>query len=207
MSSAVTPLPRPPKPATEADLLALPEEGRGFELIDGELKEKHPLRAGGEEQSLSTGHNLAQARAISFTDPFGRRPAGGGRPGGWWLLPEQLVQLGGDLLRPDVAGWRRERLPVFPKVTVLSLRPDWVCEVLSPGHAADDLVRKRRLYHRAEVPHYWIIDPLEQMLTVLRWTRDGYLELLVAESGEVVRAEPFGDLELDIGSLFGDEEA
>lgn len=199
--SAVTPR---ATPATEADLLALPEGGRGYELIDGELVEKNPLRAGAEEVGFTPWHNLAQARTVVFTDPFGRRASGSGRPGGWWILPEQHTRVGDDIVRPDVAGWRRERLPELPKgVAVLSLRPDWICEVVSPGHAADDLVRKRRLYHRAEVPHYWIIDPRDETLLVLRFTPHGYIEVLAASRGEVVRAEPFAELELSVGSLFG----
>ena len=107
-----------------------------------------------------------------------------------------------------MAGWRRERLPELPKgVAVLPLRPDWICEVVSPRHAVEDLVQKRRLYHAAAVPHYWIIDPCVETLLVLRYTPSGYLEALVTGRGEVVRAEPFSACRLSVGFLFGEDDA
>jgi Uma2 family endonuclease len=77
--------------------------------------------------------------------------------------------------------------------------------VLSPSNAGNDRVKKMRLYHRFGVPHYWLVDPEEQSLSVFRWTSEGYLLALAAERGEQVRAEPFVDVELDVAALFGDE--
>lgn len=190
---AATPLKRP---ATEADLLALPEEGRGFELIDGELIEK---QAGAR-------HGYAQVAVSGVLHPFRRR--GGGDSGGWWILTEQLVRFPPDTLRPDLAGWRRERLPTLPVLEedgVLDLRPDWICEIISPRKAAHDLVKKKRIYHRHQVPHCWIIDPRDETLTVHRWSDAGYVQVLLAQREDVVRAEPFDLVELAVAELFGDE--
>ncbi len=85
------------------------------------------------------------------------------------------------------------------------VRPDWVCEILSTNKR-NDLIKKKRVYHRHELPSYWIIDPIEESLSVLRWTPEGYSEILAAERGEEVRAEPFEALPLKVGALFGDEE-
>jgi Uma2 family endonuclease len=85
------------------------------------------------------------------------------------------------------------------------VRPDWVCEVLSTNRR-NDLVKKKRCYHRHGVPHYWIVDPADEVLSVNRWTPDGYLEVLVADQSERVRAEPFDAIELQVGVLFGDDE-
>jgi Uma2 family endonuclease len=85
------------------------------------------------------------------------------------------------------------------------VRPDWVCEVISAGRAKDDTLRKLRLYHRVAIPHYWIADPRDATLTVMRWSPAGYVTLLVAESDEVVRAEPFEAIELSVVALFGQE--
>lgn len=189
---------RPPAPATEADLLALPEQGRGFELIDGELSEKQS----------SFRHGRAQFNLAGLLTPY-RRSGGGDRPGGWWFLTEQLVGFSSSqVLRPDVAGWLRERLPEPPpdEETVVRVRPDWVCEIISPRKAANDLVRKKRIYHQHQVPYYWIIDPRDESLTVLQWTAKGYLEIVVAQRGERVRAEPFARIDLQVGVLFGDDE-
>ena len=186
-------------PASEADLLALPEQGRGFELLDGDLVEK---QAGFR-------HGRAQFNLAGLLSPYGRSGGGGERLGGWWFLTEQLVGFSPhQILRPDVAGWLRERLPEPPEEddAVVKVRPDWVCEIISPRKAANDLIRKKRIYHRHQVPFYWIIDPRDESLTVLQWMDKGYLELLVAQRGERVRAEPFAAVDLHVGVLFGDDE-
>jgi len=188
-----------PRPATEADLLALPDEGRGYELIDGELVEKH----GGLR------HGRAQIRLGQRLEPYDRASGGGERPGGWTFAAEQLVRFAsGRTLRPDVTGWRRERLPELPadEDAVVLVRPDWIAEIVSRSNAGNDLVKKRRIYYQHGVPHYWIIDPRDEILTVLRWTPEGYTEVLVAPRDERVRAEPFEAVEFLVGVLFGDDD-
>jgi len=111
-----------------------------------------------------------------------------------------------EIYRPDVSGWLRERLPELPRESPILVRPDWVCEVLSPSNARNDLVKKMRVYHRCGLPHYWIVDPEQETLTVYRWTPDGYLVALTGQRDERVRAEPFGEVELAIGALFGEDD-
>ena len=185
-------------PLTLADFWAIPEEERFHELISGELMPK---------AVPSGAHGRAQASLVgNVHSRFQRKPGGGGGPGGWWISVEVEILLdSGDLVRPDVVGWRRERSPEHPLGTPVRLRPDWVCEVLSPSNASRDTVAKLRLYHRVEIPHYWIVDPQEQTLTVMRWSADGYVTRQSAERGEVVRAEPFDAIEIAVGTLFGDD--
>ena len=109
------------------------------------------------------------------------------------------------VFRPDIAGWRRERLPELPSEVPITVRPDWICEVLSQNKR-NDLIKKRRVYHRHEVGHYWIVDPTEETLAVYRWHPDGFVEVVIADRSETVRAEPFDALELRLGVLFGDDE-
>ncbi|HEY5955903.1 MAG TPA: Uma2 family endonuclease, partial [Polyangiaceae bacterium] len=97
--------------------------------------------------------------------PFDR---GRGGPGGWVILYEPELHLNGDALVPDLAGWRRERMPVLPPTSAFELAPDWVCEVLSPSTAAIDRTAKVPIYAREAVSHVWLIDPLAQTLEVLR---------------------------------------
>ncbi len=105
-----------------------------------------------------------------------------------------------------MSGWLRERLPELPRESPIEVPPDWVCEVLSRSNASNDTVKKLRVYHQHQVPHYWIVDPDEETLAVYRWMADGYLLVRNAERGDRVRAEPFGDVEIDVGALFDDGE-
>jgi Uma2 family endonuclease len=182
--------------ATLEDLLAIPEDERRHELIEGSIVEK----------GAATGeHGAAQRKLSAYVDPFDRRP-GGRWPGGWWFATEVDVYFDpANTFRPDVVGWRRERVPERPRGIPIMERPDWVCEILSTNRRNDN-VKKRRVYHRYQVPHYWIIDPEEETLTVHRWMQEGYLGILVAERGERVRAEPFDAILLQVGVLFGDDE-
>ncbi len=110
-----------------------------------------------------------------------------------------------ELFRPDIAGWRRDRLEELPEEVPITVRPDWICEILSKNRRVD-LIKKKRVYHRHNVQHYWIIDPLEETLAVHRWHTDGYVEVLIADRSERVRAEPFAAIDFCVGVLFGDDE-
>ncbi len=182
--------------ATLEDLLAIPESERHHELIEGTIFEK----------GAATGeHGAAQRKLSAYIDPYDQRP-GGRRPGGWWFATEVDVYFdAANTLRPDVVGWRRDRVPERPRGVPILVRPDWVCEILSTNKRTD-LIKKKRVYHRHQVPHYWIIDPEQETLVVYRWGQDGYIEVLVAERDEVVHAEPFDAMPLRVGVLFGDDE-
>lgn len=182
-------------PATEADLLAASAGDRAFELIDGALVEKE----------ANPRHSLGQSQLTGMLFPYHRRRSGDG-PGGWWILTEALVRLQPHTVRPDLAGWRREVMPTLPADAIIVTRPDWVCEIVSPGHAREDMVFKRRLYRQHQVPHYWIIDPRDQTLLVLELGPRSYEEVLVAQRGDVVRAEPFSAVEIDVSALFDGDE-
>jgi Uma2 family endonuclease len=182
--------------ATAEALLALGDAP--FEVRNGELVRK---------ADPSAEHSDAQAGlAATFRPPFHRRAGGPNGPGGWWILTEIDIELAlHEVVRPDLAGWRRERVPERPTGRPIRTRPDWICEILSPSNAKTDLVDKLDLYRRFEVPHYWIVDPDTETLTVHRLLPDGYLIALRAGREATVRAEPFEAIELRVGTLFGDE--
>jgi Uma2 family endonuclease len=132
--------------------------------------------------------------------PFDRGQAGG--PGGWILLDEPELHLHEDVLVPDIAGWRRTRMPELPDTAAFELAPDWICEVLSPSTHAVDRAEKLPIYAREGVAHAWLVDPMEQTLEVFhleqaRWS------LVGTWHGEAkVRAEPFDAIELELGALW-----
>ena len=189
------------------DLEAIRLVLRGGSVIDW-----HRMNFGSEDEAReliekaapSGEHGSAQTGVVIAIGPAYQRSPGRGGPGGWWIATEvEILFDTSEIVRPDVAGWRRERCPERPIGYPIRQRPDWICEVVSPSHATDDTVRKLRLYHRARIDHYWIVDPRDATLTVMRWNEDGYITRLRAERGDVVRAEPFDAIELVVGTLFG----
>lgn len=185
--------------ATVADLLAIPEAARFHEIVGGELIPK----------AMPSGpHGVAQLGVGGPLRAAYHRRAGDRGPGGWWITSEVDIAFEEhEVYRPDLSGWRRERLPAVPRETPITLRPDWIAEIISPSSASLDRVKKLRVYHRAGVPHYWLVDPAARSLEVLRWTADGYLLVLAAAQGDKVRAEPFGEVELELAELFDDDDA
>ena len=181
------------KPVTIDEALAR-DEDEYLELIDGELIEK---------ASPTIEHSRAQGGTVVCLKPSFDRAAGGRLPGGWWFHIELDIQLGADLFRPDLCGYRRDRVAAFPPGRPVRLTPDWICEILSPSHMAHDRVKKLQRYLAAGVQHYWLIDPLAGTLEVLRRTESGYLLALGAQRGQRVRAEPFDAIEVRVDELLG----
>jgi len=145
---------------------------------------------------------LPHARATSVIradlDPFDRRSGGPGGPSGWWVLFEPELHLGADILVPDLAGWRRERMPVLANVPYCELAPDWVCEVVSPTTARTDRIRKMPVYARERVSYLWLVDPLLRTLEVCRLEGQHWVVVSTHSGTENVRAEPFAALEIDM---------
>ncbi|MDC0707808.1 Uma2 family endonuclease [Stigmatella sp. ncwal1] len=182
-----------PKPAPEAtyeQLIALPENTVG-QIIAGELI--------ASPRPASDHATASSALGGELYGPFQR---GRGGPGGWWIVDEPELHLGKDVLVPDLAGWRRARLPTIPRVPYFSLVPDWVCEVLSPSTAGLDRVRKKHVYAREGVEFVWLVDPIGRTLEVFQ-LRDGrWLELGAWSGEESIRAPPFDAISLELGALW-----
>jgi Uma2 family endonuclease len=177
------------KRATYEDLLALPEHVVG-EILFGVLHAFPRPRVRHASASLRLGARLA-----------GRFDEGSGGSG-WILLSEPELHFAEDVVVPDIAGWRRERMPVVPDDLFLTLAPDWVCEVISPSTGSYDRTDKREIYLRERVGHLWFVDPSTQTLEVQRWSDRGYIVVAAWRGDATVRAEPFEDLELPLGSLW-----
>jgi Uma2 family endonuclease len=176
--------------ATYDDLIKVPDN-MVAELIEGELYAS-PRPAGPHTRAAS-------ALGFLLGPPF---QFGIGGPGGWWILDEPELHLGRDVLVPDLAGWRRERMPEIPKTHVFSIVPDWVCEVISPSNGRLDRLMKMPIYAREGVPYAWIVEPEQQLLEARR-LQSG--EWLVREYGgdARLRVEPFEALEMDMTLVWG----
>jgi Uma2 family endonuclease len=123
----------------------------------------------------------------------------GGGPGGWWIIDEPELHFGEDVLVPDLAGWRRERMPTVPDVPAIELPPDWVCEIASPSTTRIDRTRKPILYARVKIPHFWILDPRARTLEVFRLEGAHYSLVSAHAEEDRIRAEPFEQVELEMG--------
>jgi Uma2 family endonuclease len=180
------------RPATYTDLLALPDHVVG-EIIGGEL-------------IVSPRPAPRHAVAASVLGGELGPPYHSGRdgPGGWWILDEPELHLGDDVLVPDLAGWRRQRMPTMPDTAYFALAPDWVCEVLSPSTARLDRQSKLAVYARESVGHVWLLDPIQRILEVLRLERRQWMIVSVHANEDQVCAEPFEATTLPLLRLWTD---
>ena len=176
--------------ATYQDVLDAPAH-RVAEIVDGTLH-THPRPA--------MPHALASSRlGGELTGPFDR---GRGGPGGWWIIFEPELHLGEEIVVPDLAGWRRERMPDYPDTAYATLAPDWVCEVLSPSTRRLDLHGKRPIYAREGVGHLWLVDPLDRTLEAFE-LRDGHWTLIAtAKDDEPISIRPFDAITFSLADLW-----
>lgn len=183
-----------PAVTLEAFLARNPDER--VELIRGTIEEK---------AAPTTEHSRAQGGIDRrLGGRFDRKP-GGRWPGGWWFFTELDVRLAQEVLRPDVCGYRRERMPRVPPGRPVAIAPDWVCEILSPSNAKTDRVEKLQTYFAVGVPHYWLVDPLEGSLEIFRRTDLAYALVQSAHRGQRLKPEPFDALEFSVDELLGDD--
>jgi Uma2 family endonuclease len=124
-------------------------------------------------------------------------------PGGWWIVDEPELHFKGNVLVPDLGGWRRERVPEYPDAGRCEIAPDWACEILSPSTARVDRIKKLPIYASEGVPHVWIIDPVEQTLEVKQLSDGRYSDVALHGGDEIVRVEPFTEIEIDLALLWG----
>lgn len=178
------------KRATYDDVLNAPED-KVAEILDGELI-----------LSPRPGLRHAGAQAAVHAKLWSRFDDGERGPGGWVVVTEPELHLGSSVIVPDVAAWRRERLPTVPDRPWLDLAPDWVCEVLSPSTERTDRVRKLRVYAEAGVAHAWLVNPTERTLEVLQLKDGAWMIVGVCSGSDVVRIHPFEALELELGRLW-----
>jgi Uma2 family endonuclease len=187
------------KRATIADLEAVPAH-QVAELIRGTL---HVMPRPAPRHANAEGGLIDELRG-----PFQR---GRGGPGGWWILPEPELRFPDpevpealDAVVPDLAGWRRERLPELPEEAAFRLSPDWVCEILSKSTEAVDREEKMPLYAREGVAHAWLLDPGARSLEVYALGRGGvWRKPVIFRGSGLVRAAPFEAIEVDLSSLWG----
>ena len=185
----------PKRRATYEDLLNVPES-MVAEILEGELYSQ--ARPGGRHALSASALNSQLGGPFHF---------GRGGPGGWWILFEPELHLDQDIAVPDLAGWKRERMPEVPDEVAFTVSPDWVCEVISPTTERLDRVRKLPYYALHRVAHVWIVNPIARTLEVLGLEGERWVVIGTHGASEVVRAEPFEAVEVELGLLWGETSA
>jgi Uma2 family endonuclease len=182
-----------PRLSTYKDLLALHEDVRG-EIVAGQLRTA--------PSALPKHSRAMRALGSAIGKPFDDDDGHGG-PGGWWILLEVDVQFTShDIVRPDVAGWRRERLVEPWDTRPIEVVPDWICEILSPSNAALDRVTKAKLYAEHGVQHFWLLDPAERILEAFELSGDLWTRIGSYDDTATANVKPFEAIELSVGTLF-----
>ena len=178
------------KRATYQDVLDAPEDVVA-EIVNGELVlSPRP-------------DNSACVLVSSFLGEIGTRF--GREEGNWIVIYAPEVHLDDDILVPDIAAWRRERLPAVPDAAFISVAPDSVCEALSPKTRRLDRVKKLPRYATHGVAFAWLVDPKPRTLEAFRLV-DGAWSLVAAHDDDDgrVRVPPFDAIELDLPALWTD---
>ncbi len=178
------------KQATYQDIIDLPENIVG-EIINGQL-ETHPRPA--------PKHAVASSSiGAELVAPFQK---GRGGPGGWWILDEPECHLGSHVLVPDLAGWRKQRMPDLPETAWFDVVPDWVCEVLSPSSARVDRIVKMPLYAQLGVLHLWLIDPNLQTIEAFQLHDSHWLLIGAFANDQAVSIAPFAEHTFSLSDLW-----
>jgi len=177
--------------ATYEDLMHVPDN-MVAELIEGELFAS-PRPSGPHT-------NAASGLGYFLGPPF---HLGRGGPGGWWILFEPELHLGRNVLVPDLAGWRRDRMPEIPQDQVFSITPDWVCEVTSASTGRLDRLKKMPVYAHEGVSFAWVVDPTHQTLDAFEHRNGGWFLLGTFGGEPLARIQPFEAIEIDLTLIFG----
>jgi Uma2 family endonuclease len=182
------------RPATYQDVLDAPPNMIA-EIIRGALHL--------QPRSASPHSFAGSSLGDELTSPFQK---GRGGPGGWWIVDEPELHLGEDIFVPDLAGWRRERMPRFPRVSYFTQSPDWVCEILSPSTRNRDRIDKRELYGEHGVTWMWLVDPDDRTLEAFARRAEGWLLLGMLDGDTEVRLAPFDAVGFPLTALWPDDE-
>ena len=171
------------------ELLALPDDMVG-EIMDGELV------------VTPRPSPLAHATKLALSAELSKASAEAAGRHGWWIYDEAKLRLGANVLVPDLAGWRRQRMPKRSDKKYVELAPDWACEVLSPATAVIDRTRKVRIYASHGLCWLWVVDPPHRTVEVLWLEGDEWVVVGAFGGDEKVHIAPFDSVEIQLGSLW-----
>jgi Uma2 family endonuclease len=180
----------PNKVWTYDDLLKLPEDGTRYEIIDGELVIM---------SSPSVTHQrVLQRLYLAFHAQVQQRGQGE-----VFLAPLDVIMSPTRVVEPDLIIVRPNNRGILK--TRIEGIPDLLVEILSPSNHKHDIVTKRRLYARARVPEYWIVDPEAQTIEVLALVDGGltFRQHGWSAPGDIATSATF-EIAVNVDELFRD---
>jgi Uma2 family endonuclease len=182
-----------PRPSLYDQLEALPEGVTG-EILDGQLY-THPRPAA---RHIRAATRLDRLLGRHFDDDEEGHS-------GWWIFPEPELHFihNAEVDVPDLAGWRRERMPTWPEGHRFTVVPDWVCEVLSPSTAGTDREVKMPIYAHFGVAYAWLIDPRAHTLEAYALEAGAWREFGRFAGATRVSVAPFAEATIDLAALWG----
>lgn len=180
------------RPSLYDQLAALPE-GLTGEILNGQLY----------TQPRPSGAHVVTASALGY-ELFGPFQKGSSGPGGWWIIdePELHFILDTEVNVPDLAGWRRERLPRIPLDHRFTVVPEWVCEVLSPSPESRDREVKMPIFAQFGVAWAWLIDPRKHTLEAYALDGGTWREIGRFAGGAWVSVLPFDAVSIRLDDLW-----
>lgn len=184
------------KRATEEDVRNAPE-GMTAELVDGEL-----FMAPRPAVPHAKAATALSSQLFMLLDHDQRTDDEGRPPDSWHILSEPEIHVGGDIFVPDIAGWRRSRVPTLPESPSISITPDWVCEVFSPSSYIRDRLVKASAYQRHGVPWIWYVDPSTRFVEAWRNTGKTWELVTQGAATDQFDAPPFEGVSVDLRRLW-----
>jgi len=184
---------QPARQATLYESLEALPEGLTGEILNGRLYAQ-PRPSGAHI-------NVGSVLGAELLGPFQR---GKGGPGGWWIQNEPEVHFvrNVEVAVPDLAGWRRERMPYLPEDQRYEVVPDWVCEILSPSTKRKDRQDKMPLYARYGVRYAWLIDPIKRILEAYQLNLGAWVGIGRFAAADRVCIPPFETVSLDLEAFW-----
>ncbi len=180
--------------ADYADLYSIPENMIG-EIIDGELY----------AMPRPSPRHCNTASSLGIIIGYYYKIGMNGGIGGWWILDKPGIHfsdLKEDIMVPDISGWKKEKMPELPAETYFSVTPDWICEILSPATAAHDRKKKLPKYAKFGVSYFWIVDPANRTVEILKLKNGEYSVSAVYCEDDKMKAEPFTEILIDLKNIW-----
>jgi Uma2 family endonuclease len=177
-----------PKPFTYDDYLALPDDGKRYEIIEGEVS---------VTPAPTPRHQTIQLRLGSLLLAYLDRSS----MGRVFVSPIDLALSMVDVVQPDILFVARDRAHIIAKKNIVGI-PNLIVEILSPSSTTRDQREKLKLYQRYGLPEYWIVDPETKRVAVYLFGDGRLNKSHTLKAGQQVATNQMPGLTLEVAEIF-----